>query len=187
MGLFKGPATCPCQSAWARGGELWLLVSVGGGGAEVGGVGGTPRELRLFLSFCWKRRASTSKAVPVPFQLRCHSLLPAERPGPHNRGAEARQTDARTDDRGRPGRWTPLPPPSPCCLHLEDEPSLQGHGRGAPRQGHPAGALCPPGRGALVRAPLQRDDPVQAPGPEGAPVLRDPPCGDAQIHSPVQR
>nr|XP_035935565.1 inositol hexakisphosphate kinase 2 isoform X1 [Halichoerus grypus] len=97
-----------------------------------------------------------------------------------------RRTHGQTTDGGRAGRWTPLPPPSPCRLRLEDEPSLQGHGRGAPHQGRPAGALCPPGRGALMRAPLQRDDPMQAPGSEGAPVLRDPPSRDAQIHSPVQ-
>lgn len=98
-----------------------------------------------------------------------------------------RRTHGQTTDGGRAGRWTPPPPPSPCRLRLEDEPSLQGHGRGAPHQGRPAGALCPPGRGALMRAPLQRDDPVQAPGTEGAPVLRDSPSRDAQIHSSVQR
>lgn len=66
-----------------------------------------------------------------------------------------RGTHGQTTDGGLAGRWTPPPPPSSCRLRLEDEPSLQGHGRGAPHQGRPAGALCPPGRGALMRAPLQ--------------------------------
>lgn len=179
-GLFRGPGASLCLSASGSARrELRLFVSAGGGGAR--------REPRLCLSFLWRRRASGSRRFPGCFQLPCHCLLLTGRPGPRNREAEAGQTDSQTTNEGRAGRQTPPPPPFPCRLRLEDEPSLQGHGRRAPRQGHPIGALCPPGRGALLCAPLQRDDPVQAPGPEGAPVLRDSPSRDAQIHSPVQR
>lgn len=61
----------------------------------MGHVGGAPSELSLSLL---KEQGYRSEAVGSQAASNsCHCLLPAERPSPRNRGAEARQTDTRID------------------------------------------------------------------------------------------
>ncbi len=70
----------------------------------------------------------------------------------------------------------------------EDEPSHRGDAdraagvfgeRGAPW------ALCAPGGGTLVCAPLRGADDMQAPHSPGAPVLQEPPFGYAEVYTAI--
>ena len=119
-----GFAASPCESASgpARddGGCLFLRAGAGPRGRR----GRTPRELRLFCLFCWKRTASASKAVPGRFQLRCYSPQSVLA----HTAAELRperRTHGQTTDGGRAGRWTPLPPLLPAARTWRMSPAFR--------------------------------------------------------------
>lgn len=76
----------------------------------MGDVGGALGVFRMFV-FLLAEKGKGWRAASNS----CHCLLPAERPVPRNRGAEARQTDAQTDGKRRT-RWPLDPASSPFSL-----------------------------------------------------------------------
>lgn len=70
----------------------------------------------------------------------------------------------------------------------EDEPGHRGdadRAAGVFGQRGAAWALRTSGGGTLVCAPFRGADDMQAPDPPGAPVLQEPPCGYAEVHTAI--
>ena len=123
-GAVWGSQPAPASRHPAPPGTSAAVCFCGRGRDRVGGVGGPPRELRLFCLFCWKRTASASEAVLGCLQLRFHSPQSVLA----HTAAELRperRTHGQTTDGGRAGRWTPLPPLLPVARTWRMSPAFR--------------------------------------------------------------